>query len=380
MTDAAVSPPRIVFAAVTAATIVGQLGLIFAPFLVLLAMRQTGLNDDVVSRIIAGEFVAYLLTALFASSTRTFPHARVTMIAALAYASGSFIAAYVTDPDIFAGARILCGIGGGAIMVSANRLIASHLKFDRLFAFAIIGTAIFAIVGLLLVPAALQEYGSGTTYITLGAFALVAAALSRGMVAGSRVPKKSGLRVGVAPWFMLAAYFLSRLCDALLWPYIERFGERVGIDTFAVGAVLSGATILAIVGPLIALRTNRFSQVIALFVFALVGKSVAPLAMAASPTVAAFVGTQFTVSFCLVLAGQLFLTHFSAVDAGGRLAGLGGTVGLLADAFGVVLAGMAFSAGGFTGVAAASAAAGLIAVLLCVPALVFGRHNDGVRS
>lgn len=365
----AFGPSHMVFAAATATTIVGQLGLVFAPFLVLLAMRQTGLDDASASRIIASEFIAYLVTALIASSTRRFHHSRIALFASGAYAAGSLAAALATDPGVFTAARILCGIGGGAVMVSANRLIASHLNYDRLFATAIIGTAVFAIAGLLIVPAILQYLGSTAAYMALGTLGIFAALLSSFMIPGSRVPERNGMNFGLAPWIMLAAYFLSRLCDALLWPYIERFGESVGMDTTAVGIVLSGATVVAIAGPLIALRVHCLYGLMLLFATALLAKSIAPLLMAALPNVAVFVASQLVVSFSLVLAGQLFLTHFSAVDASGRLAGLGGTVGLLADAGGVVLSNEAYAAGGYSGVATSSAAAGLLAIILCLPAL-----------
>ncbi|MFM9976454.1 MAG: hypothetical protein ACKVOP_00205 [Sphingomonadaceae bacterium] len=375
-TGAATLPPRTVFIAALATALVGQLGLIFSAFLLPFAMAQGRVDAVKASEILAFEFTAYFLTALLASSVRQFHPARTALFACIGYAIGSFASAATSDFYLFAAARTLCGIGGGAVMVSANRAVASHIGYERIFAFVLIGTSVFGVFGLVTVPGIFENYGSSLTYATLGMLAVVAAMFAPWLATGTRSIERVSMNFGLAGFVMLSAYFFSRLSDAALWPYNERFGERVGMGASVIGFVFAGSAIVAVVGPLVALRFRKLLGVALLFSAVLLAKAASPTLMTTYPSQATFVIAQFTITLTYVIAGQLFLTFFSKIDATGRLAGLAGTVGLAADAGGLGVSGQSFAAGSFDGIAIASGAIGIAAWVLCLFALIRQARNE----
>lgn len=356
-------------AGVSAALIVGQLGVVFAPFLLPFAMQRLAIGNLFASRLIAGELLAYLLAAFFASSaTRFAPRAAAATGCAL-YAAGSLGAALAPDWLPFFVARLLCGVGGGMALVAANRAIASHHGFARLLAFAIIAVIVVATLSLVAVPAIFEAYGAPTAYAALGGLAALATLACLGVRKGPRMPAVAvGTSLGTAAWLLVGAYFLSRLSDAALWPYIETFGGRVGLGPATVGLVLATATVLAIGGPLLALRIVSVRGIVLLFVATIALKTTAPFLMLLIPNQAAYVVAQILVSATVVLSGQIFLAQFSALDATGRLPGFASTAGLAADTSGLPIAAQVFAASSFAGIAALSTAIGVLALLVCIAA------------
>lgn len=375
-TDPAPLPPRTIFIAALATALVGQFGLIFSAFLLPFAVAQGRVDAVKASEILACEFTAFFLTALLASSVRRFHPARIAFLACAGYAIGSFAAAATSDFYLFTAARTLCGIAGGAVMVSANRAVASHHSYERIFAFVLIGTSVFGVFALVTVPGIFEYYGSSLTYVTLGGLAVIAAMLAPWLTTGTRSVERTGMNFGLAGFVMLAAYFFSRLSDAALWPYNERFGDRVGMGASVIGFVFAGSAIVSVVGPLIALRVRKLAGVVLLVSAALLAKAAAPSLMTVYPSQLTFVIAQFTVTLTYVIAGQILLTFFSKIDATGRLAGLAGTVGLAADAGGLGVAGQSFAAGSFEGIAIASGGIGVVAWALCLFALVKQARNE----
>lgn len=371
--------PRSVYAGVAAATVMGQFGIIFAPFLLPFAMAHLGIENLVASRLIAGELLVYLVTALVTSSPARFNARPVAVTGCALYAVGSFATALAPGVELFLLARLLCGIGGGMALVAANRATASHHNYDRLLAVALVSVIVVAVVSLVLVPTVYEQFGAWAAYTALGTLAAAAAAISFGVRQGERVVGRSGgLRFGVAAWLLVGAYFLSRLSDAALWPYIETFGGRVGFGPSAVGVILAATTLISIVGPLLALRVKAFAGIIVLFLGTLAGKAAVPLIMLLIPNQPAYVVAQIILATTIVLTGQLFLTRLSSIDAGGRLVGFGSTAGIAADTGGLPVTAEVFAAGSFVGVAALSAGIGVLALVLC--AIAFVGHVRTART
>jgi MFS family permease len=371
--------PRGVYAGVAAATVMGQFGIIFAPFLLPFAMAHLGVENLVASRLITCELLVYLVTALVTSSPSRFSARPVAVIGCALYAAGSFATAMAPGVELFLLARLFCGIGGGMALVAANRATASHHNYDRLLAVALVTVIVVAVGSLLLVPTIFEQSGASAAYIALGSLAAVAAAISFGVRRGNRiVGRPHGLRFGAAAWLLVGAYFLSRLSDAALWPYIETFGGRVGFGPSAVGVILAGTTLLSVAALVFALRIKVFGGIVALFLGTLLAKAAVPLIMLLSPDQPSYVVAQIILAATVVLAGQLFLTRLSLIDSGGRLAGFGSTAGIAADTGGLPVTAEVFAAGSFAGVAALSAGIGVLALVIC--AIAFASHVRIARA
>jgi MFS family permease len=374
--DALDTPSLRLKIAALAVSILGQLSLLFSAFLLPLAMQQAKVNDAVASEILSMEFGAYFLAALGSSFVRRFNPRKVALLASLLLSVGSFLAAMSGEPIVFSVARIICGVAGGLVMVSASRAIASHEDYEKIVAFVLIGTSIFGIGALVVVPAIFQAYGSSPTYAVFSILGLITAFLCPLLQVGTRTVSRTSLNFGNAAFILLSAYFFSRLSDAALWPYNERFGARVGFEAGAIGIIFAMSAIISVVGPFIALRAKTGAAIVMLFTGALLAKAFAPFLMTALPVPATFVGAQMIVTVMYVTVQQIFISRFAAIDATGRLAALAVTAGLAADATGLWVSGESFARGSFGGVAIASASLGVVAAILALVALAFAARPN----
>ena len=362
--------------AALAVSILGQLSLLFSAFLLPLAMQQARVGDGVASEILAMEFGAYFSAALVSSFVRRFNPRKIALLASIMLSVGSFLAAMSGEPVVFSVARILCGTAGGLIMVSGSRTIASHEGYEQIVAFVLIGTSVFGIVGLVVVPAIFQAYGSAPTYAVFGFLGLITAILCPLLQVGTRTVSRSTLNFGKVAFILLAAYFFSRLSDAALWPYNERFGARVGFEAGAIGIIFAISSVISVLGPFIALRAKTRASIVMLFSGALLAKAFAPFLMTAMPVPATFVVAQMVVTVMYVTVQQIFISRFAAIDSTGRLAALAVTTGLAADATGLWVSGESFAYGSFGGIAIASASLGVVAVLLSMIAMAFAARPN----
>lgn len=364
-------PQLSVFIGVSGANIVGQFGIVFAPFLIPFATKHLAIDSLSASRLISIELFALLVTSLVASSVRSFAPRAASVAGCLLYAIGSFAAAASQDTGVFAAARASCGIGCGLALVSVNRAAASHHAYKKLVTIAVIVIVAVATAALIVVPAVFELYGAPAAYASLGGLALLCSTASVGLSRGDRKPTEGrATDLGAGPWILLGAFFLSRLSDASILPFVEFFGSRVGFGASAVGLVLAVTTLLAIIGPLIAMRADSRDALFRLFVATLAVKSGATALMFFVPTQQAYVVAQTLTSCTVVLAGQLFLTRFAFFDFSGRLGGFASTSGLAADAIGLTLAAQVFAAASFGGTTLLTAGIGVGSVLLCCVAFL----------
>jgi MFS family permease len=347
----------------------GQISLLFSAFLLPLAMQQAKVGDAVASKILAMEFGAYFLAALGSSFAKRFNPPKVALLASVLLTTGSFLAAIDDALVVFSISRIMCGIAGGLVMVSASRAIASHENYEKIVAFVLIGTSIFSIVALVIVPTIFEVYGSAATYTVFGFFGVITAMLCPFLQMGTRIVAKTSLNFGAPAFILLSAYFFSRLSDAALWPYNERFGARVGFEAGAIGVIFAIGAIISVVGPYVAMRAKTGAAIMMLFSGALLAKAFAPFLMTTLPVPATFVLAQMVVTVMYVTALQIFISRFAAIDATGRLASFAVTTGLAADAVGLGVSGESFARGSFGGIATASASLGVVAAILALAAL-----------
>jgi hypothetical protein len=146
---------------------------------------------------------------------------------------------------------------------------------------------------------------------------------------------------------LLFAYFLSRLNDSVAWQFTERLGMMAGMDEMTVGAVLSVATCIALLGPITAIKLEQRVHAAYVLLGFLAFKAFQSLINYYLPHPIAFGFAQVSAMFAYVLLSQLFMTSFAMADASGRMAIFGGIMGMIADAVGPFTGGQAFVAGSY---------------------------------
>jgi MFS family permease len=358
--------PLTLLIAAAAATIVGQLNIILASFLLPFSMQQLDITNLAASKLITAELFVYLVTAVVASTVRRFSPKPIAVIGCMLYMVGSFGAANSADPSTFIISRLLSGAGGALALISANRAMASHHEYAKLLSISITASVVFAVVALVAIPAIFEWIGSAPAYVALGVVAALAGLASLGLSQGSRVaPIGIGLNFGVAAWLLVLAFFLSRLSDGVLLPHVESFGHRVGLGPTSVGIVLAAVTFPSAIAVLLALRVVTARGLLVLVLLALFIKLAGAILMQVLPNLLGFSIAQLATSIGYVLVAQLFLTRFSEIDANGRLSGLANTAGLAADTCGLAFGSQVFATASFAGLTWLTVAIAAGAILLC---------------
>lgn len=355
------------YLAVTAATVVGGAVANATPFILAASMRQTGASEIEASSLLSAELAAFFLAAILASRVRQFSLARVVASACILFAVGNGLSAVARGQDTMLLARLICGLAAGVTFSGSIQITASHHRFNRLFTVAIVGNTFFAALSLFAVGELLQARGASDVYLFYAAVGLLAAPLCLSLRPGNRVEVAGRVRApAMLAGGLVLVFLLSRLSDAAFWSFSERFGARAGLDTADVGIILGVSICVALGAPLVAILVKHELAAAALFAATLATKSLMPLIVLLLASQTVFVVAQLVSSFCFVLLTQRMLSRLAALDATGRLGTVGGLAGLAGEGIGPVLAGQAYGATGYSGVASLSMLTGLAATALFV--------------
>ncbi|MCC5640729.1 hypothetical protein LC593_33870 [Nostoc sp. CHAB 5844] len=366
------------FGGATASFTVGQITTGLAPFLLSAAMGQAKVDAGRASFLISAEFGSFLVAAVVVASTRWLNTRALAVLGCLAYAAAAFLSAGADGYTALAIFRVISGLGGGLVFAAGTRAMASHDAFEGLIAAAVVGSTVVGCMLLVILPTLMSEGGPGAIYQCVGLVALVAAPCCFGLSLGDRLRATSGSAFGVSGWVLLIGYALSRLNDAIIWPFSEQVGQRSGLDGAQIGIVLAAAALLALGAPWLGLRAKTSRSLLLMLAGVMILKSFTALQTIVSPNGPAFVVAQIVAIFGTVLALQLALTRFSALDGAGRLAIFGGIAGMMADATGPALGGFTFAAYDLLGVAFLAWLIGLLGAG-AIAWLVLQSHGD-VRS
>jgi predicted MFS family arabinose efflux permease len=275
--------------------------------------------------------------------------------------------------------RGAAGIGEGALYAMSLSIVASHCRNpEKIFGYfqlvwAVGSVALFSVGGI--VTAA---------HAHLGIFALIAGitlALSPLLlvVPDVRAVNDRGPRAtasGLLPGILLfAAIVLYVAVSAGLFAFSGPLGERVGLETAAVGYILTLSTIVGLAGAGAATALNvRCGRTIPISAFCL-GYALVALTLCLWTDPVAY-GVAVIISAVLYYFSLPYLFGLAAaLDRSGRWAAAAGSANLLGFAAGPVLAGAVIGASGYASLGAVCVAMTVAAWVLAI--FVVGRSSVG---
>lgn len=353
------NPKVSLFAAASAALIVGQFTTNLVPFLLLVSIRQAGLDETSASFLLSAEFAGFLLAALLVGAAKWASPRIIATLACLSYAVASLASGWADNMWLLMVTRTICGLAGGAAMASATRAMSSHEKYGPLIAVALVSGTMFGATALTVIPLFLESNGPKGVYGFLAVVALVCMPFCLGLSTGARVSvdisqaKAALTKVGVA---LLAAYACIRFSDSTLWPFAERFGAKAGLDEETTGLVLGVVTLLALTAPFVAMRAKLPRHQFIFFACAAGAKALSVILIVTSGHPIGYALGQAAAIYTLILVMQLAMSGFAYIDATGRLAVLGGIIAMVCDAAGPLVSGIVFKFQSFIGIASLSSA------------------------
>jgi len=376
---------RLVIGAI-AAQVVGGLVTQVSPFMV------SGLMDGLsLSERDAGLVASVELLALAATAGAVVPllqrvsYRNVCLVAVLLAAIAQGGSIFCTSLAAVTFMRALSGIGAGALYaVSLSVVAARCANPDKIYGtfqivWALGSIAIFTVGGEL--TAAFAQRGifalmAGLTLALAPLLMLLPASRASSEVVAAIRPEPASPALGI---MTLLAIGLCLIGGGAAYSFLGQLGERAGLDTTAVGYVLTIATLCGLAGAAGAtalnLRWGRMLPVSGIFA----GYILVVLALCLSQSSIAYVAAVIIYIVIYYFSIPYLFGLAAALDRTGRWAAAGGSAFLLGCAAGPLVAGSLIASNGYIGFAA-----GCVTILLVAWALAavvcqrLGRHKCAV--
>jgi predicted MFS family arabinose efflux permease len=372
-----------VLASVVGSLAIGGASSNVAPILVGALVDGSGFTESQVGLVTSAELCSVALaTLLFSKRVATKPRVNFACIAAGVAILGHVVSSLVAGMEALVAARIVAGIGEGAVFAAGNAAIASAREPDRLCgAASVIGGG--GSVGLLvLMPYATSPFGVAGAFLTLAGLTLVLLPTLRMLPnAPHRPTSHEGSASAHAPNRNLAlvgllAVLLFTIGQGAVWAFAERMGVGAGLSTVEVGEKLGIAMVCGLIGSGAATALGtQFGRALPLAVGTAI-QAAAVAFLVGSETVDqyqyALMGWAFSFFFCL----PYLIGIMAILDSAGRWTSAAAGLEVAGNGIGPFIGGLLLESSGYGALATLAIVTSIVCLgLMCV--VLAGPKNRG---
>jgi predicted MFS family arabinose efflux permease len=283
---------------------------------------------------------------------------------------GYVLSAAATSHGALLAARLLAGLGEGAVLAAGNAAAASSPNPDLLWAFVVVFGGLAAALLMSTIPLAIARWQQVGGFAVIGVVCLVCLPVMRLL---PPAPRRTGSaethalpRPGLGALALLAI-LMAQVGESALWAFSERLGLNVQLSAEAVGLVLGGATLAGIAGAagaaILSTRLGRAGPLAA----GIVLSTAARCAVVYATTPEMYIASQLVWGVTYLFILPYFLGTVAALDRLGRWSAAAGAAMSIGVAIGPGVAGSLASNVGYGGLGILMAATGLISLSLIVP-------------
>lgn len=338
-------------------------GTMVMPLIVMAMSRLPGIDEGLATAVAASEIAGVAIYCLISPYLGTARPRLLAVMATLSLVTGELSSQYLTDPATLAAARLLAGLGEGALFSLVARKLASRQGAERLW--GLINLIGGLAMGTLLYALSTLSDGKGL-FLWLAAFTLLtgpAVLLARPPAAGmilEDAPKAGRGRIVL----ILGVLFLIYAVQAAQWAVSGYRGEQSGLSVEQLGLFLALSSIAGFVGAVVPSLTRNRSLRLPGVILGVAVMSGALAVFFNVPGPGFFLGGQILVNVGFYMATPYLTGLLTENDPDGALLMKTLVVALTAAAIGTALAGDLFTGCGpalfslFTIAAIALAAAG----------------------
>jgi predicted MFS family arabinose efflux permease len=240
--------------------------LFLMPLLIETLKVNAGLSGKVAGLLLSMELAVSALTTLCLSAWVRKHSARHWGLAgALLTVIGTALTLTSPALPVLFGTRLLAGVGAGVVGAEATGVVARGVDRERLIAILTIVSILNAAFWLIVLPYFIDRLGYRGPYACVLLICLIGTYLLRRLPSFSTrhnsVQQASHLPFNISAVFIVLAVFLTQLGQGAFWSMEEAYGRYAGFNSYEIGAVLSVATLLLLVGAVgAAWVSHRFGQ------------------------------------------------------------------------------------------------------------------------
>ena len=248
-------------------------GLFVAPVVVTVLTTRAGYDEAGAGALLSLESTSAALAMLGLSSVLRGAMARNAALIGLALVvAGNVLSLVSSAATVLAVGRFLAGVGCGAIGAGVAVIAVRARNPERIFSFQTIAAIIAGSIWIAVIPMLTESLGYRAIYAALLLALLPAGLVLRLPAPDARAPERATTQGAALTSFAgslgLAAIFATQLGQGAFWAFVGRYGLDAGLSEQQVGAFLSVATLLLLVGvtgaAVIGARFGRIGPLMAL--------------------------------------------------------------------------------------------------------------------
>ena len=327
---------------------VGLIGVFAVPFQIGALIDGPKLSATLAGVLGTAELAAMSLTSILIAPVLGRIPLRWCALAGIGLAVvGEGSTALTANTWLLSSARMMTGIGSGAVLAATTAIIATGAAPDAVMGLGLTFANVVFFALFLLTPRVLTAFDYQGLFVMLALFVLLAGA-SLPWLPGPR--RRQPVAKDVSPEstidrpraiILVGGVLLLNVGLGAVWSFAERMGHQIGLSGQHIGEILSGCSIAMTAGSFGAgLVGDRFGHQGPLVVGSILcGIGCYATAMATGPT--GYTAGLLVYNFCYLMIGPFVIVGVpSRLDASGRLAAAVGGFMWLAYAAGVSAGGL----------------------------------------
>ena len=225
-----------------------------------------GLSRGAAGFLLSMELVVSALTTLIVSAyVRGHSTRRWALLGGCLAILGTALTLISPSFSLLLTSRLIAGVGAGVVGAEATSVLSRGVEREKLIALVTVASILNAAIWLALLPYMIDILGYRGPYICLLLINLTAVFLLRRLPSLAGRPdansQASQPLFTLTALLVMAAVFLTQLGQGAFWSMEETFGSLAGFSSYAIGILLSGATLLLLLGALAsAWASDRFGR------------------------------------------------------------------------------------------------------------------------
>ncbi|MGI9228580.1 MAG: MFS transporter [Gammaproteobacteria bacterium] len=300
---------------------------VLGPIVVGAYVTQLGFSEQQAGYLIAAELVgAGLATFVAYFAVSRFSWHRILYFALTACLLGNLLSAFLVEYNLLVPVRFVTGLAVGSIMIMTIVIVGMTRDQERNFGYWAMGQVIFAVIGFAVLPHLIPKFGIGSFFIGMAiVMVLLLLFVVKNLPASGTAQHQLGLG-GLPPAakqlapVSLLALLLFYIGIGSVWAYVERIGAQAGLAPDFIGYVLSGSSVVGVLGASLAtFLSTRFGRLLPpLFGYLMIGVTIAMYF--GTPTALIFAVASLLFKFAWWFISPYLLANMTSLDPSGRIA------------------------------------------------------------
>ncbi len=324
-------------------------GTMVMPVVVLAISKLPGYDEGLATLVASAELAGIAIYGLFFPRLALKSWRMVTGLGALAIVAGQTASFLLPDPVPLVGARLLAGLGEGAIFSLVAASLASKADAERLWGeISLFGGSAMGLL-LFIISIVPQLQAGSNVFLTIALFAAAMAPLffliTRRAADSQPVSEQAHLDRDK----MLAAMgivFLTYAVQAAQWAICGYVGEQIGLQNSELGIYLAISSLAGFAGAVVPALTTDKGKRLPLVMAGFLIMAVSIYCLFNFPTRAAFITAQILVNVGFYIVTPFVTGIITENDRDGSLVSRTLVIAIIGATLGTAAAGPAFAAWG----------------------------------